>query len=60
MITSDYNELDTRLNKLRNRFNILTFLETEGMMWIDIVMSGNNNPYFPRDNFIHLYDGENN
>lgn len=60
MITSDQNELDKRLNKLRNRFNILTFLQTEGMYWIDVVMSGNDNPFFPRDNFISLYNGEGN
>lgn len=60
MITSDYGELNKRLVNLRNKFNILTFLQVEGMLWIDIVMSGNNNPYFARDNFISLYNGEGN
>ena len=60
LITTDENEMVLRLNRLRNRFAILTFLEELGMLWINVTMSGNDNPYFARDKFIALYDGENN
>lgn len=59
-VTSDHVELDNRLNNLRNRFAILVFLDEQGMNWINIAMSGNDNPFFARDKFIRLYNGENN
>ena len=60
MITSDADELNKRLLALKNKFNILMFLQYQGMNWIDVVMSGNNNEYFLTNQFIALYNGENN
>lgn len=60
MITSDQGELDKRLLRLKNKFNILTFLQYQGMNWLDVVMSGNDNDCFPTNKFIALYDGEDN
>ena len=61
LISSNEKDLEVRLGVLRNRFNILTFIQNSGMRWIDIVMSKENNECFPTSCYIACYGaGKNN
>ena len=61
LISSNEKELEVRLGVLRNRFSILNFIQNEGLYWVDVAMSGEDNKYFPTSCYIACYGaGKNN
>ena len=58
IISSEQEDLNERLNKLMNRFNILTFINQLGLEWSIGVLERNDG--WNREKYIHCFDGENN